>query len=466
MNENERVVVVGAGYVGLPTAAALAAGRIGGSRRSVVLLERNQARLDAIMSDYEAGKDPLGEPGMRDLLSEAFRDPGGLTGLTLTCLPALIGRSTRGFVAIVCVGTPTDEATAGHRLDHSMLIVAIREVVELGARLVIVRSTTSPAALSDLRAAALGDGAGAFLVLAPEFLREGHAVEDVLRPSRIVVGADDRAIGELVVKGLQPTPLDGRRVDGMGPSSWWTPWLVVDLVSASIAKLAANAYLAERAAWATRTAWIAEEQGGDAGAVLAACGLDPRISTVGAGPGLGVGGPCLPKDAREFAMLWRDAADWVPDGPSEVGILALEKVSREILRLGLSGPVVVVGLGFKPDASDSRGSPALRLAGRIAAERGECWAVSDEIPEVYPDPGLRVVSGLDDYPEWAAAILCRRPRVEDRELLLAARVVFDPYALLSVLDVARLFARGIDYRGAGRGEAWLRVARSAVPKAE
>lgn len=462
MQDSEPVVVVGAGFVGLPLAAALAAGRIGGGRRRVVLLERSGERLDSIRMAMVEKREPLGEPGLRQLMSEAYNDLD-LESDAASVIPSTLGAMSRGFVAFVCVGTPPDLEHSPTRLDHSVLLEAIREVVRLGARMVIVRSTISPIALPFLRAAALGDGAGAFLILAPEFLREGHAVEDVLRPSRIIVGADDLALGELVVRALQPT---GDRDSPLWPerSSYNVPGLVTDLASASIAKLAANALLAERAAWATRTAWVAEAYGGDAAEVYRAVGLDPRLSTVGVGPGLGVGGPCLPKDSREFGQLADDASDWLPSGASGIRRLAIRFIVDEIRRIGSlePTPVVVIGLGFKPDSSDPRESPAAELA-RDLAKTIETWAISDEPERVALVDRLHVVSELDEYPpSWMAAVLCRRPRGTDFEILLAARTVFDPYALLSIEQAGILLAGGATYRGTGRGEAWMKRAQAWV----
>ncbi|MEQ1571553.1 MAG: nucleotide sugar dehydrogenase, partial [Myxococcota bacterium] len=248
-----KIAVVGCGYVGLVTALGFA--RAGAE---VLAVEVDPARRAAL----RAGRVPFGEPGLGALLREVAPAVEG-------SVEAVAGAD------LVCVAVPTapdaSDPTEG----------VVRAAVRAGVGGVVLRGTLTPE-----RAAALA--ALAPTVANPEFLREGHALADFLAPARVVIGGDAGVAARLV-------ELYARILD---PG---VPVVCTDLASACVAKLAANAMLAVRVAFANEVGRWASASGASVVDVLHVVGLDPRIGPSHLRPSLGFGGPCLPKDARMLA---------------------------------------------------------------------------------------------------------------------------------------------------------------------
>jgi UDPglucose 6-dehydrogenase len=366
----QRILVIGAGYVGLVTAVGLAS--LG---HDVEVVETRPDRHDALLS----GRVPIFEAGHQDAFDAASaagrlrirREPGGMPDMVM-----------------VCVGTPIG---SNGRSDLSQLrsaLGALHGVLASDAPLV-VRSTLPPGAT---RLAVDWAGIPTARVLTnPEFLRQGTALEDFLNPTRIVIGhfpdADPATIARVV------SIYDGLKA----------PVLVMDVAAAEIAKNGANAFLALKLSFANEIASVAEEFGTDVDAVIEAIALDPRIGGLYMRPGLGFGGSCLPKELRALAVSGMDRGlpMLVTNAASEANAAQQARFTGRIADLtgGLQGRTVgLLGVAFKAHTDDVRDSPPLAVA-RGLLEQGATVVAHDpqaranalhELPELrfVDDPSL------------------------------------------------------------------------------
>ncbi|WP_308221127.1 nucleotide sugar dehydrogenase [Isoptericola sp. S6320L] len=353
-----RVSVIGCGYLGAVHAASLA--RLG---HDVVGIDVDEARVATL----SAGRAPFYEPELVELLDEGRR-AGRLRFSSDTT-------DVQGCdVHFVCVGTPQRAGSGEADLRH------LDEAVECllphlrAGDLVVGKSTvpvgTAPRVADRVRAR------GADLVWNPEFLREGHAVADTLRPDRLVYGVGTGDAGRAAAARLDAVyaPLVESGV----------PRVVTDLATAELAKVAANAFLATKISFVNAMAEVCETSGGDAVALAGTMAYDPRIGGQYLGVGLGFGGGCLPKDIRAFLARARELGI----GPAvefleHVDAINDRACTRAVARVRracggtLAGArVTVLGAAFKPESDDVRSSPALELAERLA-EGGARAVVTD-----------------------------------------------------------------------------------------
>ena len=271
-----RITVLGTGYLGTAHAACLA--DLG---FEVLGVDVSPARIKALTR----GELPFYEPGLESLLQ------AGLASGRLSFSTSYTAAAAFGDVHFVCVGTPQREGT--YAADLSQLTACIDALGPLLDRpcLVAGKSTVpvGTAAMLAGRLAALAPAAGTCeLAWNPEFLREGHAVQDTLRPDRIVVGVQSGR-GEAILREVYA-----------GPIAAGTPFLATDLATAELVKVAANAFLATKISFINAMAEVCEAAHADVMTLSEALGHDPRIGRAALRPGLGFGGGCLPKDIRAF----------------------------------------------------------------------------------------------------------------------------------------------------------------------
>lgn len=420
--QESRCIVVGAGYVGLATAAALAKGWDG----AVIVTDKNVGRLEEHRFAIERRENPLGEPGMgAALLQVRIWDRGF---------------DYHNTVVFVCVGTPATDGT----IDCSAVREVVHEALDGGARLVVIRSTVTPSfvleLLRDVRDA--GPGATHRVAVAPEFLREGHAVEDAMKPSRIVVGAENDAIGETVYQMLF-----GHQHLRFGEALTVVRICHTTQAEAALVKLASNGMLSMRAWFADAVASSCEAlPGGDSARVLTAIGMDPRIGLQHLQPGLGVGGPCLGKDTM---ALVNDLPAFEPLHEIALAMDADPITSLvERVRAARPGPglTLIIGSGFKPESPDWHNSPAVELAIQLAgngpvyiydwrlpaAERHrlrirlEEFSQSDRIPVV-----LENLDGMREIEVVVVVTRCDQIAEELDASLADGALLVDPYRLLN-----------------------------------
>ena len=350
--------MIGLGYLGATHALAMA--QLG---HQVTGIDTDTAKVDSL----NAGRAWFHEPGMQDALAESLSD-GSVefqSGFDLT---------TRPEVTFICVGTP--QSAASGSVDTSFVMSAGRSLARLiTADEVVVGKSTVPVGTAALLRGQMSEIAGFPIHLAwnPEFLREGTALRDSLNPDRIVIGSWDECSTQKLKEVYKPI-LD------LG-----TPLVEVDVPTAELVKVAANAFLATKVSFINAMAEIAEASGADAVELARAIGYDDRIGNKFLRAGIGFGGGCLPKDIRGFVaradeLGAGDAVSFLKDVDA-INQRRREKVvelSRQELGELTSKKVLVLGLSFKPDSDDMRDSPALDIALRLA-EAGAQVTVHDPV---------------------------------------------------------------------------------------
>jgi UDPglucose 6-dehydrogenase len=354
-----QIVVIGAGYVGLVTAACLAA--IG---HRVECIDGDQDRVGRL----RAGILPIREPGLDHLVNRCTADGSLRFGTDLA-------RATAGAdVAIIAVGTldGTGRWTDAHVAAVIDQLLALPDV----PRLLVVRSTLRPGRMAGLQERIAASGRPTTLLLNPEFTRESTAVADFLAPDRIVIGIPTGA-DETVAEPLRAVyaPLDA-------------PTLVVDHASAELIKIGSNAFLAIKITFANELARLCRELGGDAASVRAGIGMDARIGEAFLRAGPGFGGSCLPSQVDLLTDVSRALdldLELIP-AAQRANRAQPGRIADEVLALtGAGARIAVLGLAFKAGTDDVRSSPALALIAALR-ERG--------ITDIAAfDPGVRALPG-------------------------------------------------------------------------
>ena len=439
-----KVTVVGTGYVGLVTGACLS--EMG---NHVVCLDIDERKIQMLKD----GGIPIHEPGLEAVV---HRNVAASRLQFTTDVEAAVAHGTIQFIG---VGTPPDEDGSA---DLQYVLAA---ATNIGRHMtdykVIVDKSTVPVGTADkvkaaVRAAlvARGMGAAEFAVVSnPEFLKEGAAVDDCMRPDRIVVGADDeRAI--LLMRALY-TPFM-RNHDRLQ---------VMDVRSAEFTKYAANAMLATRISFMNELALLAERVGADIEMVRKGIGSDPRIGTSFLYPGTGYGGSCFPKDVKALIHTGKEAG-------MQLGVLqAVEDandrqkhvlVNKIVQRFGedLHGRTFALwGLAFKPNTDDMREAPSRviveELTRRGAAVRAYDPVAMEEAARVMQGiPGLHFAASQADALTGADALVLvtewkefRNPDFDAIKSALKQPLIFDGR---NIFDPVLMRLHGIDYSGIGR----------------
>jgi UDPglucose 6-dehydrogenase len=302
------------------------------------------------------GKVPFYEPDLEELLAEQIK----AKRLTFT---NKVEDLSDADVHFICVGTP--QVKNGNAADLNYVNSALESIakhVKPGG-LVVGKSTVPVGTATKLRHRLLELNSEADLAWNPEFLREGFAVEDTLRPNRLVIGVvTDSA--ENILKEVYAVNLKEN-----------TPWVRADLPTAELVKVAANSFLATKISFINAMAEVCEASGGDVTVLAKAIGYDPRIGSRFLQAGIGFGGGCLPKDIRAFMARAEElGASQAVEFLKEIDAINLRARQRiiELVRKDLSDDLVgkkvaVLGAAFKPDSDDVRDSPALDISAQIQA---------------------------------------------------------------------------------------------------
>ena len=342
-----KLSVIGTGYLGATHAACMAS--IG---FDVIGFDTETSKIDLLSK----GKVPFYEPDLEDLLAEQIKS-GRLT------FTNNINDLANADVHFICVGTP--QVRGGNAADLTYVdsaLEAIAKIVKPGG-LVVGKSTVPVGTATRLRNRLLELNPKADLAWNPEFLREGFAVEDTLRPNRLVVGV----VNDLAEKILKEVYASNLKEN--------TPWVRADLPTAELVKVAANSFLATKISFINAMAEICEAAGGDVTVLAKAIGYDPRIGSRFLQAGIGFGGGCLPKDIRAFMARAEElGAKQAVEFLKEIDAINLRARQRiiELVRKDLSEnlqgkKVAILGAAFKPDSDDVRDSPALDIAAQIQA---------------------------------------------------------------------------------------------------
>ncbi|CAB4579473.1 unannotated protein [freshwater metagenome] len=342
-----KLSVIGTGYLGATHAACMASLGF-----EVIGFDTEYSKVDLLSK----GKVPFYEPDLEELLAEQIK----AKRLTFT---NKVEDLSDADVHFICVGTP--QVKNGNAADLTYVNSALESIakhVKPGG-LVVGKSTVPVGTATKLRNRLLELNPKADLAWNPEFLREGFAVEDTLRPNRLVIGVvTDSA--ENILKEVYAINLKEN-----------TPWVRADLPTAELVKVAANSFLATKISFINAMAEVCEASGGDVTVLAKAIGYDPRIGSRFLQAGIGFGGGCLPKDIRAFMARAEElGASQAVEFLKEIDAINLRARQRiiELVRKDLSDDLVgkkvaVLGAAFKPDSDDVRDSPALDISAQIQA---------------------------------------------------------------------------------------------------
>jgi UDPglucose 6-dehydrogenase len=436
-----QIAVIGLGYVGLVTATCLA--RMGQDVRG---LDTDATKVQALLD----GRPPFFEPGLEGALVEQRER------LTFSTDPraAIPGADA----VLVCVGTPS--APTGEA-DLSAVLAAIETIADTIERptVVALRSTvpvgTTERVERHLNARLTGRGyVGSVPVVAnPEFLRTGRALDDFLRPSRVVLGRTATATdGDIELLETLYRPLEA-------------PVFVVDARSAELVKNAANTYLATRISFVNELAGLCEATGASVSAVIEGIAADPRIGSDYFRPGLGYGGSCLPKDVRSIIAQGAEHGAPTPlaravDAVNEAqGDRAVERLARAMGRSVTGARIALLGLAFKADTDDIRDSPAITLARALRNHGADVVACDPQAADraARQEPWIEIAANPVDAAEAADAVVLATewPAYVTADLAPIARamrgsVLFDGR---NALDPDRVTAAGLRYVAVGGGVA-------------
>jgi UDPglucose 6-dehydrogenase len=342
-----KLSVIGTGYLGATHAACMASLGF-----DVIGFDTETSKIDLLSK----GKVPFYEPDLEDLLTEQIKSGRLIFTNNIKDL-------ANADVHFICVGTP--QVKGGNAADLTYVdsaLEAIAKIVKPGG-LVVGKSTVPVGTATRLRNRLLELNPKADLAWNPEFLREGFAVEDTLRPNRLVVGV----VNDLAEKILKEVYASNLKEN--------TPWVRADLPTAELVKVAANSFLATKISFINAMAEICEAAGGDVTVLAKAIGYDPRIGSRFLHAGIGFGGGCLPKDIRAFMARAEElGAKQAVEFLKEIDAINLRARQRiiELVRKDLSEnlqgkKVAILGAAFKPDSDDVRDSPALDIAAQIQA---------------------------------------------------------------------------------------------------
>ncbi len=342
-----KLSVIGTGYLGATHAACMASLGF-----EVIGYDTDTNKIDLLSK----AKVPFYEPDLEELLAAQIKS-GRLT------FTKNINDLATADVHFICVGTP--QVKGGNAADLSYVnsaLEGIAKIVKPGG-LVVGKSTVPVGTASKLRDRLIALNPKADLAWNPEFLREGFAVEDTLKPNRLVVGVvSDEA--EKILKEVYAANLKEN-----------IPWVRADLPTAELVKVAANSFLATKISFINAMAEVCEASGGDITVLAKAIGYDPRIGSRFLQAGIGFGGGCLPKDIRAFMARAEElGAKQAVEFLKEIDAINLRARQRiiELVRKDLSNDlsgkkIAVLGAAFKPDSDDVRDSPALDISAQIQA---------------------------------------------------------------------------------------------------
>jgi UDPglucose 6-dehydrogenase len=429
--DREPIGVLGAGWVGLVTAACFA--DLG---HDVVVRDIVPERIDAL----RRGEVPIHEPGLAELL-ERHRDRVRYTLELRDVLEA-------SALVFVCVGTPS---AASGDADLSAVWQVVDELSEANAGLTLVLKSTVPVRTGDhvrarLDAAGL---AGVGYVSNPEFLSEGTAIANFLEPDRVVVGAFAASDGDRVAALYEP----------LG-----APILRTDVASAEMIKLASNAALMTRISFINEIANVCELVGADVQEVAEGVGLDRRIGPHFLRAGIGYGGSCFPKDASALKQLAANSGYHFQLLTAVIEVNELQKrrvVQKLQAHLGdLRGrTIALLGLAFKPHTNDVREAPSLVLGPRLLTEGAIVRAWDPvAIPEARElMEGVELVETVLEAVEDAdaAVIVTEWPELRELASPEVRRAMRTPFIVdgRNLLDPAAVRAAGFAYDAVGRARA-------------
>ena len=429
-----KLAIIGAGYVGLVTAACFA--EMG---NEVICVDTDAAKVEGL----EQGRIPIYEPGLEDYVKRNYQEHRLFFSTELG--PAI----QKSLICFIAVGTPQDQDGSA---DLSMVLEVARDIGRhMNGYKVIVEKSTVPVGTARLvrqvieeELQARGEVFEFDVVSNPEFLKEGTAIDDFMKPDRIVAGCDEVRVAELMKELYAPFVRTNH------------PIIIMDVVSAELTKYAANAFLATKISFINEVANICSRTGANINMVRQGIGSDRRIGPLFLFPGLGYGGSCFPKDMQalihtahsiQYTPRLLEAAEVVNQDQRRLFV----EVIQAYYKNNLKGRVFAFwGLSFKPQTDDIREAPALTVISSLQ-ERGASVQAYD--PEAMPatrqhlgdNPAVTYAASTYEALKGAdALIICtewtkfREPDFERMKGLMKAPVIFDGRNLYNPAKLANL----------------------------
>ncbi|HRR14486.1 MAG TPA: UDP-glucose/GDP-mannose dehydrogenase family protein [Thermoanaerobaculia bacterium] len=433
-----KICVVGSGYVGLVTGACLA-----DFGMEVTGVDKDERKIAAL----ERGEIPIYEPGLEEIVEKNVK--AGRLAFTTDLAPAV----REAQAVFIAVGTPPLP-------DGSADLSFVRQVAQSigenlnGFKVVITKSTVPVGTgqmVEEIVSSVSGGNQEFAVVSNPEFLREGSAIEDFLRPDRVVIGARSQRAVEVMLEIYAPLKVAG------------VPFVVANVESAEMIKYASNGFLATKITFVNEIAEICEAVGADVEVVARGMGLDSRIGPRFLQPGPGFGGSCFPKDTRAVGQIARERGlefaiiDAVLAANERTKQRMVGKIERAFG--GLDGKTIaLLGLAFKGDTDDMRESPAIPIVEGLVAGGATVRAFDPAAmqearsllpPIEYCDDPYTAATGADGVviaTEWNQFRALNLAELRSRlgtPLLVDLRNLYEP---------ARVAAAGLRYVSVGRAE--------------
>ncbi len=430
-----KIAVVGTGYVGLVAGACLAE-----NGNDVMCVDKDEAKIEML----RAGRMPIYEPGLEELVRRNYAESRLKFS---TDLSVAVKASEIVFIA---VGTPQGEDGSA---DLQHVLAVARDIGRALERYTIIvdKSTVPVGTAKKVQATVAAETAVAFSVVSnPEFLKQGAAIDDFMKPDRVVIGCDDAKAGQMMRDLYAPFTRTG------------APIMVMDTASAELCKYAANAMLATRISFMNEIANVCELVGADVDSVRKAVGSDRRIGPSFLFPGIGYGGSCFPKDVK---ALLHSAAEAGYDFQILHAVEAVNALQKGLLVRKMQAhfgemkgrTIALWGLAFKPRTDDMREAPAIRIVERLLELGAVVKAYDPEAMDTarrifgdritYCDRSYDALAGADALAvvtEWNEF---REPDFQKMKQLLKSPVVFDGR---NIYSTEQMHALGFEYFPIGR----------------
>jgi len=432
------ISIIGAGYVGLVTGVCLA--EFG---HRVVCVDKDEQKI----AKLRRGEIPIYEPGLEPLMAKNVADG------RLVFTDRLDGEVEKARAVFIAVGTPSSRRGDGYA-DLTYIYAAARELASrLDGYTVVVNKSTVPVGTARQVARLIGEenpAADFDVVSNPEFLREGAAVSDFMRPDRVVIGADSEKAVAVMKEIYNPLYLIS------------TPFVNTTLETAELIKYASNAFLAMKISFINEMATICEAVDANVIDLARAVGLDGRIGPKFLHPGPGYGGSCFPKDTLALMRIAQEYGVAARSVEAAVEINAAQKARMvKKIRDALGGSeagktIAVLGLTFKPETDDLREAPALSILPPLA-DKGARLQVHDpegmeEAREMFPDytyaaSAYEACDGADAVVLMTEWNQYRALDLDEVKARLKTPIFID---LRNVYTPEQMRAAGFEYHGVGR----------------
>ena len=433
------ITMIGTGYVGLVSGSGLA-----DFGMTVICVDKDRERIEKLRK----GEISFYEPGLEELVQRNVKN--GRLSFDSNLKTAV----DRSLVIFVAVGTPDNGQGQTDLSQVEEVAQSLGEIID-DYKILVIKSTVPVGTnnwFKEIVQKKLKKGSNIDIVSNPEFLREGSAIEDFMRPDRVVIGADSTralAIMKDIYRSLYLIE---------------TPFVFTNLETAELIKYASNAFLATKISFINEVANICEKVGADVHQVAKAMGLDKRIGSKFLHPGPGFGGSCFPKDTHAFAYLGKKLGSPVSIVESVIKVnqnqrrVMVEKIEKAVG--SLEGKMIgILGLAFKPNTSDVRESPAIDIIQALLQKGAKVKAYDPEgmdefkkavnsINLTYEMDAYSVVKGVDGLvilTEWNEF---RNLDLKEVKKLMAQPLIVD---LRNIYEPERMSELGYHYIGVGRG---------------